>query len=152
MNIEQYSIISDSSNLSYTFQSLGPKGIINKIVLYRKINAIIENFYILTLGDWDEKSSNIDDLVITDNKDTEKILFAVAHTALLFVNHFPDANILIVGSTRSRTRLYQMTIAHYINEIEKHFDVQGLRNGHLENFRPGIDFDGFMVKINKRKL
>jgi hypothetical protein len=45
-----------------------------------------------------------------------------------------------------------MTIAHYINEVEKHFDVQGLRNGHWENFRPGINFDGFMVKINKRKL
>ena len=146
MNVEHYSIQSDSSFLMYKFQSIGPKGTIRKIVQFQKIENIAENIYNLLFGDWDVKNGIIDDKVISDNKDAYKILVTVAHTVLQFVNHFQGAKILIVGSTKSRTRLYQIAIAQNLMAINKHFDIQGLINDHWENFRIGINFDAFLAK------
>ena len=146
MNVEHYSIQSDSSFLIYKFQSVGPKGTIRKIVQFQKIENIAENIYNLLFGDWDIKNGLIDDKVISDNKDANKILVTIARTVLQFVKHFQGAKILIVGSTRTRTRLYQMAIAQNLTAINKHFDIQGLIDDHWENFRSGINFDAFLAK------
>ena len=152
MNLEQYSIISDSSHLSYKFESVGPKGIIRKVVRYTLIKDLFENYYNLSFGDWDEITGRIDDNIISNNNDTKKVLLTVAFTALQFVNHFPEAEILIVGSTKSRTRLYQMAINENIIEIDKLFELQGFRNGDLEKFKTGINFDAFLIKKKIKKM
>jgi hypothetical protein len=152
MNIEQYSLQSDSSHLTYRFESIGPRGVIKKLVYYRKLKSLKGNYYNLSFGDKDEITGILNDLVISNNYDTSKVLFTVAQTVLLFVKHYPNANILIIGSTKSRTRLYQMTIAQNISEINKQFEIQGLKNGNWEDFRKGINFDSFLIKVNKRKL
>jgi len=146
MDSEQYSIIADGSHLSYKFQSIGPKGIIRKIVRYSKISDFNENFYNLSFGDWDEISGRLNDRVNSNNNDATKVLLTVAFTIFQFIIHFPDANILIVGSTSSRTRLYQMNIGRNIKEIDKHFVLQGFINGDWQSFRTGIDFEGFLIK------
>jgi hypothetical protein len=147
MNIEQYQTSYDSSNLLYKFQSIGPNGIINKVVLFKKMNALNENFYTLSLGDWDNTNGNIDYYSVSNNGDTTKVLFTVGQIVLEFVNHFQNANILIVGSTISRTRLYQMTIAQNIEEIEKLFQIEGFRNNQWEKFKSGINFEGFLISL-----
>ncbi len=53
MNFDYYSIISDDSDLTYKFQSTGPKGIIKKVVTFRKIISSNENYYNLSFGDWE---------------------------------------------------------------------------------------------------
>jgi hypothetical protein len=65
MDVEKYSIIADSSNLMYEFDSIGLKGVIKKIVLFRKITTLNENFYNLSFGDWDEAKGRPDDDVIS---------------------------------------------------------------------------------------
>ncbi len=147
MNIEQYQTSYDSSNLSYIFQSIGPNGIINKVVLFKKMNISNRNFYTLSLGDWDETNGNIDYYSVSNNGDTDKVLFTVGQTVLEFVNHFQNASILIVGSTISRTRLYQMAIAQNINEIAKLFEIEGFRNDQWEKFKTGINFEGFLISL-----
>jgi hypothetical protein len=119
MNVEHYSIQSDSSFLIYKFQSIGPKGTIRKIVQFQKIENIAENIYNLLFGDWDIRNG---------------------------------AKILIVGSTKTRTRLYQMAIAQNLITINKHFDIQGLVDDHWENFRSGINFDAFLAKAKENNL
>ncbi len=154
MNIEQYSIISDSTYLFYKFLSVGPKGEIKKYVFYRKIQVANETTYNLSFGDWDEIVGGINALVISNNNDTLKILFTVYQTALLFTDYYPNASILIVGSTNSRTRLYQLAIARNFVEIQRHFHLHGFRNGSWELFSKGINFDAFLAKrkINNRKF
>src|SRR5450755_286296 len=120
MDIERYSIQFDSSYLLYKFQSIGPKGIIEKVVQYEK--------------------GRINDLIVSNNNDTYKILSTIGQTILQFVSHFPNANILIVGSTNSRTRLYQMAINQNIKEIDELFDVDALKNDHWEKFKAGKNF------------
>ncbi len=146
MNSEQYSIIADSSHLSYKFQSIGPKGVIKKAVFYRELKYPNENYYNLSFGDWDEKSGSINDHINSSNDDSTKVLLTVAFTIFQFLDFFPYAIVLIVGSTRSRTRLYQINIGRHINEIENHFDLQGFRNGKWEIFRTGINYEGFLIK------
>ena len=135
MNLDQYPIISDSSHLNYKFESIGPKGIIKKVVQYRPVRSIRKNLYNLSFGDLNKINGEIDDKVVSNNRDTEKIIVTVGFTFLLFVNHFPNAEILIVGSTNSRTRLYQMAINQNIIEIDKFFDLRGFRNGNGKNLK-----------------
>jgi hypothetical protein len=152
MNIEQYSIISDNSHLFYEFQSIGPKGIINKAVLYSKIKDLNGNFYNLSFGDWDVISGRLDDKIISNNNDTKKVLNTVAFTALQFGHYFPEAYIIIVGSTDPRTRLYQMAIGRNITEIAILFEILGLKNGRFIKFSMGINFEAFLVKNKLNKL
>ncbi len=147
MNVEQYLTSYDSSNLSYKFQSIGPNGIINKVVLFKNMNIRNGNFYTLSLGDWNETHENIDYYAVSNNCDTVKVLFTVGQIILEFVNHFQNANILIVGSSMSRTRLYQMAIAQNIKEIDKLFEIEGFRKGHWEKFKTGINFEGFLISL-----
>jgi hypothetical protein len=146
MNLDQYPIVSDSSNLTYKFDSIGPNGIIRKVVSYRRINSLSKNYYNLSFGDWDKINGKVNDTIVSNNNDTKKILFTVGLTALQFVNHFPTAEVFIEGSTISRTRLYQMTIRQHFIEIDKLFDLRGLRNGKWEKFKPGINFEAFLLK------
>jgi hypothetical protein len=151
MNIEQYLIISDNSHLSYKFKSIGPKGIIQKIVFYRKLNTFNEDTYNLSFGDLDEINGDIDDQAISNNNDATKVLYTVALTVLLFVNHFPEANVLIVGSTNSRTRFYLMAISRNIIKIGTLFEILGFRNDHLEKFKPLLNYEAFLIKKKTNK-
>lgn len=148
MNIEQYPVISTSSHLYYKFYSIGPKGIIKKFVQFKQIGI---NLYNLSIGDWNERKGIIDDSVISNNLDTLKVLNTVAHTVILFIDHFPKAEVLIIGSTNARTRLYQMSISRNIIEIQKFFDFKGFKNRNWEEFRIGTNYDAFRIK-NKIKF
>jgi hypothetical protein len=39
-----------------------------------------------------------------------------------------------------------MSIVQNLQEINKRFDILGLRNGHWENFKIGINFEAFLAK------
>ena len=143
MNLDQYAIASDSSNLTYKFDSIGPKGIIRKVVSYRIINHKYKSYYNLSFGDWDKTNGKVNDSIVSNNSDTKKILLTVGLTALQFVNHFPNAEVFTEGSTISRTRLYQMAIRQHFIEIDKLFDLKGFRNGKWEIFKTGINFEPF---------
>jgi hypothetical protein len=54
------------------------------------------------------------------------------------------------GSTPSRTRLYQMGITKYFNEMENDFYLYGQKGRDFMEFVPGINYEGFLAlrKIN----
>lgn len=131
---------------------MGPNGIIKKIIQFEKIKGPKENVYNLTLGDWDEYKKILDDLAISNNNDTSKVLFTVAQTILEFTEHRADTYILIAGSTESRTRLYQIAISKNVKEINKLFDIQGFKNGYWKEFKSGGNFEAFLIKRKPRDL
>jgi hypothetical protein len=152
MNLDQYPIISESSHLTYKFESIGPKGIIRKFVLYRRISPQNKNYYNLSFGDWDKKNGRLDDTIVSNNGDTKKILLTVARSALEFSTQFPHAYILVVGSTRSRTRLYQMAFSQHFEEIDKLFEIQGYIENNWRKFESGINYDAFLLTKKPNKL
>lgn len=151
MNLDQYPIASDHSHLTFEFESIGPKGIIRKIVQFQPVRSTGKNLYILSFGDLNKVTGEMDDTVVSNNGDTKKILLTVARSALKFSAKFPQAHILIAGSTISRTRLYQMAFKQHFDEIDKLFDIQGYIEFDWKKFESGINYEAFLL-VKKNKL
>jgi len=150
MNLEQYSVEAAKDFLEYNFYSEGPKGRIKKLIRFTKVEAPSFTFYNLGFGDWDDITKTINDFVITNNRDAERVLATVSATIVDFTNHYPNAVIYAEGSTISRTRRYQMGINKYWKEIKPVFDVFGLtENEGFMPFEKGMNYLAF-VAIRKK--
>src|SRR6266704_164757 len=119
MNLERYEYVRKRTYVEYYFYSEGPKGQIRKVVRFELRYAYPDPYYNLIFGDWDEEHKEIDDRVITNNGDREKILATDAMIILDFTDIFRKAIIYAEGSNPARTRLYQMSINKFRYEIEE---------------------------------
>ncbi len=147
MRIDKYPIIIGETSMIYEFISEGAQGRISKLIIYSETH--LRNFYNLGFGDKDE-TGNIDDEVVTNNGDSEKVLvpinIGIASTLYIFTDRFPEARIFATGSTKARTRLYRIGISNNFEEIEMDFEVFGLVGEHWQPFQKQIEFEAFSVK------
>lgn len=150
MLLDRYEYSSERLALFYEFISEGPKGRIRKIVEYTP--TTIENVYNLAFGDYDDTIGGINDKIITNNGDSQKILATVASTVYAFTGKYPEAGIYATGSTAARTRLYRMGLTNNLIEISKDFFVFGLRDKLWEQFCVGEDYEAFFVTGKKRSF
>ena len=144
MRDQRYQIEVTSTFMSYEFISEEPKGNIVKMIKYTETGY--ENVYNLGFGDKLNGVDDFDDAVITDNKDSVRILATVAATVFLFTEKYPNAYIAATGSTQSRTRLYQIGISNHLEEIEQDFDVLGYKNNVWERFVKDENYSAFLIK------
>lgn len=107
--------------------------------------SITEEIYNLGFGDFNEDLSEVDDLSVSNNQDTKKVLATVAQTVIDFAKEHPKAIIVARGSTASRTRLYQMGISQFWHEIERLFFVKGFRNNEWHLYEKGKNFEAFFI-------
>ena len=140
----RYHIDSSPNFLDFEFVSTGPKGAITKVVRYREIN--VKGIYNLGFGDKETGTNYINDLVVTNNNDSQQVLATVARTLYLFTDHYPDANVIATGSTAARTRLYRMGITTNLAAIEQDFGVLGLTDENWEPFRKSVTYHAFWVR------
>jgi hypothetical protein len=145
MNLDRYEYFNSNNYLDYEFYSEGPNGKIKKAIRFIKINdePIIYN---LGFGDVSEDNSVIDDDIVSNNEDKDKVLATIANTIIDFSSHHGNHYIFATGSTSSRTRLYQMSIASLWNEISTNFYVYGLINGSWHEFQRNVNYEAFLVK------
>jgi hypothetical protein len=127
----------------FEFVSEGKNGKISKFVIYRETN--LYNLYNLGFGDKNEEGE-INDLIITNNGDSQQVLATVASTLLHFTDKYPDAMIYVTGSTKSRTRLYRIGISNNLEMIHENFVVLGQQNDHWQPFEKGTEYNAFFVK------
>lgn len=149
MKLPRYPLKSDDNLTTFEFISEGPKGLIPKLVQFTQTN--LKGLYILSFGDKDQLTGEIDDLMISNNEDSEKVLATVVATIYAFTDKQPDIWIYATGSTKARTRLYRMGIAKYLSEVTKDFEILGERNDEWGTFRKNIEYDGFLVRRKKKK-
>ena len=147
MGNEIYELVTESDVMNFQFTSIGPKGHIPKLVMYSKTPT--KGIYNLGFGDRDPLTGKIDDTVVTDNKDSQKVLATVASTVYQFVKKYPRAWIGAVGSTKARTRLYQMGISNNLEAITTDFVVLGNKNGEWELFEKNVTYDAFLITHKK---
>lgn len=145
MHEDRYSYSTNEDLLNYEFESIGPKGAIKKVIRFTARNANGVTYFNLGFGDLNPATGKIDDLVITDNKDRDKILATIASAVLDFTSLFPDIMVYAMGSTPSRTRLYQMGIAAHFDEIQSLLHVYGFTNHEWLPFEKNINYDAFLV-------
>ena len=142
-----YDFESSPDALRFEFDSISPQKQISKVVEY---TPLPQNLNVYNLGFGDKKEDDtIDDLVVSNNKDMELVLATVIQTMFKFFEERPDKTLIFLGSTESRTRLYQMVIVKNIEEAEKVFQLRGITNGEIQNFVTGINYDAFLINLKK---
>ena len=144
MNLELYNIRASTSLMEFEFISLGKKGEIIKVVQYSPTG--IPNTYNLGFGDKDIKAGKVSDSVISDNGDGQKVLVTVAGTVIKFIENHPNSEVIAVGVSQSRTRLYQIGISNNLQEIAKSFHIYGFAHGKWHTFEKGKNYDAFLIR------
>jgi hypothetical protein len=147
MKLPKYPLSSSDKMMTFEFMSEGKNGIIHKLVKYQPTN--LKGLYNLAFGDKDKHTGEIDDSVISNNGDSEKVLATVVATVYAFTDKYPETWIYATGSTKARTRLYRMGITRFLQEVTEDFEVLGELNNEWEAFKPDIEYEGFLVR---RKL
>ena len=147
MALEHYNIKASTSLMEFEFVSVGRKGKIKKVVQYSPTG--IPEVYNLGFGDLDLETGNISDTSISDNGDSQKVLGTVSATVLKFVQKYPNSQVIAVGTSKSRTRLYQIGISNNLDEIIKTFDIYGLKSEEWEPFERGHNYNAFLIRKKK---
>jgi hypothetical protein len=106
-----------------------------------------ETVFNLGFGDQNENSGYVDDSVVSNNSDREKVLFTVASTLIDFIFQYPDCSVFAMGSTPSRTRLYQIGISMNLEKLAELFYVYGYTNGKWKMFDKKTNYDAFLVRL-----
>jgi hypothetical protein len=150
MNLPKYDIRTGETVFIYEFTSVGTKGSIQKMIDFQYTN--LKDFYNLAFGDKDPITGEIDDKVVSNNGDMEKVLATIVAAVYSFTDRFPEAWIYAEGSTPARTRLYRINTVKYLSAINEDFDLRCLLNGEWEEFNPSVDYQGFVVKRKKQRL
>lgn len=144
MKIEKYHLKSDDTLTYFEFVSVGSKGSIPKMIEFQTTSTA--NLYNLAFGDKNAETGELDDLAISNNGDTEKVLGTVVAAVYAFFDAHPDAIIYATGSTSSRTRLYRIGICKFYGEIENDYYLYGQIGDKLYPFEAGKEYDGFVAQ------
>lgn len=147
MKLEKYPLKSTDNLTVFEFISEGPRGAIKKLIQFQTTNEA--NLYNLAFGDRIINSDEIDDLSISNNGDSDKVLATVVSAVYAFFEKYPDAFVYATGSTKSRNRLYRIGITKYYIEMIKDFYLFGQIGNDFFEFEPQKDYDGFLAQ---RKL
>lgn len=147
MKLPKYEYYTESEAKLFKFTSEGPKGKIKKLIVYSQM--LQDDIYNLAFGDYDEETDSINDTVITNNNDSQKVLATVVSTLYVFTNKHPNFWVYATGSNSARTRLYRMGITTNLEEILADFQVYGLSDENWQEFEKGKKYEAFLVK---RKL
>lgn len=147
MELDRYELKSDEQPSVFRFLSEGQKGQFEKVVQFTLVNQ--DSLYNLAFGDWDSLTGEIDDEVVTDNGDSEKVLATVVDALYAFCDQFPDAWVYATGSTASRTRLYRMGINRYYAIVANDFEVFGQTEIGWQRYEKGKDYQAFVVQRKK---
>ena len=144
MKLDKYELKSGEKLEVFEFISVGPKGQIVKLVQFTPTNY--KDLYNLGFGDKNIETGRINDTVISNNSDSEKVLATVVTTLYAFTEKHKEAIIYATGSTKSRTRLYRMGISKYLDEVADDFEIYGEINNDWELFKKDVEYEAFLVK------
>jgi hypothetical protein len=124
MKIDKYELKSGEQLEVFEFGSIGQKGRIPKIVQYTPTNY--KDLYNLGFGDKNIETGEIEDNVISNNGDSEKVLATVVATLYAFIDK------------------------QYLEEIKEDFEIYGeLENG-WEEFQKDIEYEAFLLKLKNK--
>jgi hypothetical protein len=143
MKTEKYPLKAEKSLNTFEFISEGPKGTIRKLIQFQETNE--PNLYNLAFGD-KVGETEIDDLAISNNGDSEKVLATVVAALYAFFDKHPTAFVYATGSTKARTRLYRMGITKYYDEMIEDFYLYGQIDDEFPIFEIGKEYDGFLAQ------
>jgi len=150
MNLDRYELQVGDKFITFEFVSEGPKGKIFKVVQFQQIEET--DVYNLAFGDFNPLTGELDDKIVTDNGDSEKVLATVVAAIYMFTEEYSDAWVYAVGSTTVRTRLYRMGINKYFDIANRDFDILGEQQDELKWYEKGKDYQAFAFRRKTSKF
>jgi hypothetical protein len=147
MILDRYELKAGNNLTTFEFLSEGKNGKIIKVIQFEQMN--LENLYNLSFGDRNYETGIIDDKIVTDNGDSEKVLATVVAAVYAFSDRFPDVWIYATGSTAARTRLYRMGINKYFEIVKEDFEIMGEDKNIWEWYELGRDYQAFAIQRKK---
>ncbi len=144
MNVAKYHLTSNKTLTHFEFVSIGSKGAIRKVIEFQATST--SGLYNLAFGDKHSETKEIDDLAISNNGDTQKVLGTVVAALYIFFDKKPEAIVYATGSTPARTRLYRMGITKFYDEAQNDFYLYGQIGDKLFPFEIGVEYEGFVVQ------
>lgn len=145
MHLNSYPFTCSEDRLEYYFESVGPRGVIRKKVVFSPYRSSKKMFN-LALGDINEVTRVFDDFSVSNNNDRGLILATVGMIVLDFLSCFPDRSVRATGNTPERTRLYQMGLCVNLKHLDVFLTIQGYRNGAWESFQSNVRYEAFIAK------
>ncbi|MCU0445448.1 MAG: hypothetical protein MUE85_11070 [Microscillaceae bacterium] len=109
-----------------------------------------ENLYNLAFGDYNPVTQELDDKSVSNNGDIVKVLATIIQTTRDFFDLYPQAVLIVQGSTATRTRLYQKIIKDNWGFIQTQFKILALEKGELIPKTPdfSLDYEKFYISKN----
>jgi hypothetical protein len=150
MKLDRYELKAGQNLTTFEFLSEGKKGKIVKVIQFQRMN--IENIFNLAFGDRNTDTGVLDDNVISDNGDTEKVLATVVSALYAFADKYPDAWVYATGNNSARTRLYRMGINKYLDIVTADFDIMGEYQNEWEWYESGKNYQAFAVRRKNSKF
>jgi hypothetical protein len=148
MNIDKYALRAGANRRVFTFVSEGPKGAIQKAIVFEQVDieSVPPGAYNLAFGDW--VNGRLNDKARSNNDDTDKVLATVVAAVYDFFDLYPDAFVYATGSTPARTRLYRMGIAQFYEEMQQDFYLYGrlAATKTFVDFELGTEYDAFLAQ------
>jgi len=144
MELDKYALKSGPDQTVFEFISEGRNGTIRKIILFQPTTE--PNLYNLAFGDHDPYTGGLNDLAVSNNGDTDKVLATVVAALYAFFELYPDAFVYVTGSTAARTRLYRRGIARFYDEVQADFALYGQVGDDFTAFELNKEYDGFLTK------
>jgi len=147
MNVDRYQLKSEEELTRFEFISEGPRGVIRKLIEFQQTTDA--DIFNLAFGDKNPATGQMDDLAVSDNGDTEKVLATVVAAVYAFLEAHSSSFVYAQGSTKARTRLYRMGINRFYDDMRRDFYLYGRVGEDFLEFEPGKPYDGFLAQ---RKL
>lgn len=144
MKVEKYQLKSESSFTTFEFISEGPKGLIRKRIEFQRTTD--PRVFNLAFGDKNPDTGEIDDEVVSNNADSEKVLATVVAAVYAFFDKHPNTFVYARGSTKARTRLYRIGITKFYEEVKRDFYLYGQIGDEFYPFEIGREYDGFLAQ------
>ncbi|MCA4805161.1 hypothetical protein HX045_02185 [Myroides odoratimimus] len=155
MQHPSYSFTTDRENSIYEFTSIGKNQAIKKLIIFAIIKSEA-NLYNLSFGDKPKKTLNnsiIDDRIVSNNGDMNRVLATVFRAVLDFTKDKGFYKIVFRGSTPSRTRLYRMVLSTNYEELSKYFNIYGVHsNGTVVFFAKNTNYQGYLITPNTNSI
>lgn len=145
MKYDTYTNIHATDDLSiFDFYSDGPNGKFLKRAEFMRTDS--DKVYSLVFGDV-MPNGDIDDSVISNNGDRNKILATLAYIIELYLNQYPDRWVYFIGNTLSRTRLYRMAISTNYIELSMKFSIYTHIDNVILPFQKNTPLSGLFIRI-----
>jgi len=144
MQIDKYALKSESNFTVFEFISEGPKGTIRKLIQFQETNE--PGLFNLAFGDKNKDTGEIDDLAISNNGDSERVLATVVAALYAFFDKHPETFVYATGSTSVRTRLYRMSIARFYKEMAEDFFLFGQIDDNFYEFEIDKEYKAFLAQ------